>query len=251
MTGAPALTVVVPAFNESSRLPVALPMLVEYLSRWPGAAELLVVDDGSTDATATVAAELLGSMPLARLVKLRAHRGKGAAVRAGMAEAQGDAVAFMDADLATHLDCLEPLIAALESSEVAIGSRSMVGADIRWRSRWERARHTVFARLVRAIAGIPVADSQCGFKAMTAATSSNLVKLSTEDGYAFDVELLALAQSRGWRIVEVPVRWTARSGGHVKAWRDAPAMVVRTMAIRARVRRTSPDGGPAKPAPRI
>ena len=233
----PALSVVVPAFDEADRLPRTLPVLAAHLATWPGGAELLVVDDGSTDDTVGVAERLLADVATARVVRLGAHRGKGAAVRRGLRDATGEAVVFLDADLATDLDDVAKVVVALDGADLAIGSRSIAGADASWRHRGERLRHALFGRTARRITGVPVGDFQCGCKALRAEAAALVADRAREDGFAFDVELLVLARRDGLRIVEVPVRWRAQDGGHVRVVRDAPTMLWRTFAIRRRLGR--------------
>lgn len=234
---APELTVIVPAYDESTRLTRTLPVLLERLADWPGGAELIVVDDGSSDDTAAVATSLTAQSPCATVIGLDRHQGKGAAVRRGLRTATGRAVVFMDADLATDLDCLPPLVAALAEADVAIGSRSMPGSDARWAHGGERLRHQIFGRLAGAVSGVSVRDFQCGFKALRPEAARLVGDTATENGFAFDVEMLVIARNLDLRIVEVPVRWTAQPGGHVRTLRDAPVMLARTLAIRRRSRR--------------
>jgi glycosyltransferase involved in cell wall biosynthesis len=209
----PDVTVIVPAYNEAGRLPETLPRLVERLTSMR--TELLVVDDASDDGTSDVARSILSGVDWGHVVRLDRHRGKGAAVRAGVARASGERVCFMDADLATDLDDLPRLLAALDTSHVAIGSRAAAGSSVSDASLVRVAVGRTYNALVRATTGVPWRDTQCGFKAFRAPVAKVLFGLSAEDGFAFDLEVLLLAQRVGYRISEVPVHWHAVPGSHL------------------------------------
>lgn len=252
--GRPDLTIVIPALNEAARLPASLPRLVEHLATRPGVSEVIVVDDGSSDGTERVARDLVASLPVAEVLRLDRHVGKGAAVRAGVARATGDRIVFMDADLATDLAHLDPVIRALDDAHVVLGSRGAPGAVTTGFSPSGALAHRGFGRLARMATGLPVVDFQCGFKAFRAPAAKLLFHLLREPGYAFDVELLATAGRLGYRIREVPVSWHAMHGSHVRLLPDAASMAVQLARIRRRSSRdlprgrSVPDGGRAVPA---
>jgi glycosyltransferase involved in cell wall biosynthesis len=227
--GRPEVSVVVPAYNEGDRLGDSLGPLRSALKDLDH--EIIVVDDGSKDDTVAVASRLLGSSERGAIVRLPHHRGKGAAVRAGVARASGEAVVFMDADLATDLSQLYETLAALDSHHIAIGSRSAEGSLTLGASAARIHMGRAFYRLARHVTDVPISDFQCGFKAFRASAAKLLFHLSRVDGFAFDVELLVLANKIGYRVAEIPVRWTDVEGGHVRPLRDGPRMaldVVRT-----------------------
>ena len=232
------LTVVLPAYNEAGRLGPALDELFGYLRRrggrgrdgapsaagLPEQVEVLVIDDGSNDGTAAlvVARPEAGGTPIGG-VTLRVitvpHGGKGAAVRAGMLAATGDAVIFADADMATPPDQLPLLVAALADHDVALGSRIQPdGSDM-------RASQPVYRRLLgktfHLLASIwvvgPVKDTQCGFKGFTRAAALDLFERQRITSIVFDVELIYLARRRGYRIAIVPVRWSDKRGSRMRA----------------------------------
>jgi hypothetical protein len=196
--------------------------------------ELIVVDDGSTDGTSDLAAELLRDAARPSLLRLATNTGKGAAVRAGVAHATGKQIVFMDADMATDLEHLEELLAALGTAHVAIGSRSASGAVTTGATRSRAVMGRSFNRWARFVTGADHADFQCGFKAFQAPVAKVLFGLSEVDGYAFDVELLALADRIGYHTVEVPVRWHAVEGSHVRLLRDGPMMGASVLRSRLR-----------------
>jgi dolichyl-phosphate beta-glucosyltransferase len=220
----PGVSIVVPAYNEEVRLERTFAQL-EQRDRLGADVEVIIVDDGSADRTVEVAREHLRRLPRGRLLRLPWHAGKGAAVRSGVAAAQGDAIVFMDADLATDLSALPRLLLALRGADVAIGSRSAPGAVVTGRSSARTALHRGFGMQARHVAGISASDPQCGFKAFRNDAAKILFPMSRLNGFGFDVEILLLADKLGYRIVEIPVRWHAVEGSHVRA-RDPMAMVL-------------------------
>jgi glycosyltransferase involved in cell wall biosynthesis len=236
MRSRPDLTIVLPAYNEAARLPMSLPVLREHLAKRSGSTEVIVVDDGSTDDTVRIGTDLLRGIPLAGVYKLGAHAGKGAAVRAGVARATGHNIVFMDADLATDLEFLDPLVAALDDVDVAIGSRSAPGAITSGVTPSSDAAHRLFNTLSRSLTGLPITDFQCGFKGFRASTGRLLFQLIRERGYAFDVELIALADRLGLDIREVPIHWRAVRGSHVRIVVDSAHMSYQVARIAQRHR---------------
>ena len=231
-----ALSVVVPAYNEARRLKRSLPLLVDLAA--DARAELIVVDDGSDDGTADVAAAHLVGVPGAKIVRLALNSGKGAAVRAGVAHARGRSIVFMDADLATDLNDLPALLEALETADVAIGSRAIPGATVDGASSTRACMGRGFNRLARVVTGLSLGDTQCGFKGFRAPVAQLLFRLGVVDGFAFDVEILALARRMGYRIAEVPVHWRAIPGSRVDVMRDPARMVRDVLLTHARWRHT-------------
>ncbi|TMK83378.1 MAG: glycosyltransferase, partial [Actinobacteria bacterium] len=217
-----ALSVVVPAYNEARRLTLSLPPLLDVVS--DADAELIVVDDGSDDGTAEVAAGLLAGVPGAKVVRLALNSGKGAAVRTGVNHARGRSIVFMDADLATDLH--------------AIGSRVVEGATVDGASSARARMGRTFNRVARAVTGLDLGDTQCGFKAFRAPVAQLLFHLGVVDGFAFDVEILALARRMGYRVAEVPVHWHAVEDSSVDVLRDPGRMVRDVLLTQARWRRT-------------
>ena len=245
MSTARTLAIVLPAYNEADRIGPALDELFGYLrrrgeeardgslgaARLPDAIEVLVVDDGSTDATASIVEarpESSGSTAgVASLRVLRVpHGGKGAAVRAGMLAASADLIVFADADMATPPDQLPLLVAALADHDVALGSRIQPdGSDMRTsQPRYRRALGRVFHALASAWAAGPVQDTQCGFKGFTLEAAHDLFGAQQIRSIVFDVELIYLARRRGYRLAVVPVRWTDRRGSRL---RPRPALALR------------------------
>jgi glycosyltransferase involved in cell wall biosynthesis len=231
-----ALSVVVPAYNEARRLGSSLPILAEVVRRAEG--ELIVVDDGSEDDTAAVVADHLRHVPRAHLVRLPLNSGKGAAVRAGVARARGRAVVFMDADLSTDLDDLPALLAGLDDADVVIGSRAVVGSTVEGSTAARVRMGRTFNCMTRALTGLDMKDTQCGFKAFRAPAAKLLFHLGVVDGFAFDVEILTLARRIGYRVREVPVHWHAVAGSRVNVLRDPAVMARDVLVTNARWRRS-------------
>jgi len=213
--------VIVPAYNEAARLPDTLEAILDLGS---AKTEIIFVDDGSTDSTLSILEAATEDNPYAQVVAAPRNRGKGAAVRLGMAQARGRALVFMDADLATDLSGLEPLIRALDDHQVAIGSRSVNGTVIHDASAKRKRMGASFNRLVRSATDIPFEDTQCGFKAFRAPIGKLLFALGRIDGFAFDVEVLTLARQLDLGVKEIPIQWRQVEGSHVRPIADALRM---------------------------
>ena len=238
MADTPTLTLVVPTYNEADRLADGLARLARAVADGsvdPTSTELLVVDDGSTDGTVSIARELIAAYPHARLLPLPRNRGKGAAVRAGLLDARGDAVAFCDADMAIDPAHLPALCAALDRAPVAVGSRAVHGR-VEYGSRLRTDAGRVFNLAVRALGRVGLDDTQCGFKGFRRGAAVLLALLQTTDGYAFDVEVLWLAGALGLAVEAVPVTWLDVPGSSVQVVPDSIRMLLDVAAARRRPR---------------
>jgi dolichyl-phosphate beta-glucosyltransferase len=242
----PVLSVVVPAYNEERRLPASLGRLLEYLERYEPSFEILVVDDGSRDRTSECVRAL--AHPALTLVRNDGNRGKGYSVRRGMLLARGERRLMTDADLSTPLDELPRLAEALAGgAEVAIGSRAARGAEIAVHQPWYReALGRLFNRGVRLLAVRGIRDTQCGFKLFSARAAEEVFGVALLDGFSFDVEALFIAQSRGYRVVEVPVRWSNDAASRVTLRKGALAFIdllrIRANALLGRYGRAASAG---------
>jgi glycosyltransferase involved in cell wall biosynthesis len=234
------LSIIVPAFNEEHRLPPTLENLHAFLAAQPLRWEIVVVDDGSRDATCAVVERAMAAIPGLRLVRQTPNRGKGAAVRRGMLEARGDIRVMSDADGSMPPDQLPRLLAPILAghAEIAIGSRYADGAhtDAKqpfYRVLWSRLANRVIQRSL-----VPgVRDTQCGFKAFTAEAARDLFGRGRIDGWAFDLEILALARRAGFAIAEVGVAWTDDRRSRVNPLKDLWKVVREAMTIRKNLRR--------------
>jgi dolichyl-phosphate beta-glucosyltransferase len=237
-----SISIIIPAYNEEKRLPAALRQVIEYLRRggWPFA-EILVVDDGSTDGTVQVAERMRAEYPDLRVLRNPGNRGKGYAVRHGMLECRGEWALFTDADLSAPIEELAKLWQAAEQAgvSVAVGSRALDRRLIGVHQSWFRENAgRLFNLSMRLITGLPFRDTQCGFKLFEAGAAREIFRRQLLDGFGFDVEVLFIARRLGYRGVEVPVRWNDVQGTKVSTLRGLAAFLdplrVRWNQIRGR-----------------
>ncbi len=221
------LTIVVPAFNEAHRLGAGMRRFDAAVSA--GAidlerTELVVVDDGSTDATVSTADKLLAALPHHRVVRLPTNRGKGAAVRAGVATARSRYTAYMDADMAIDPLAVPLLLDGLQRHDVAIGSRALPDSMVETTYVVRTLMGRLFNELVTTGTGLGLKDTQCGFKAFRTPVARLLFHLVRIDRFAFDVEILTRARRLGLTITEVPVHWKHVEGSTVHPLHDSVSM---------------------------
>jgi len=234
-TSHPYLSIVVPAYNEETRLGASLKRMLAYFDAQGYPFEILVVDDGSTDGTARVVEQIAAHRPQVRLLSYAANRGKGYAVRYGMLRAQGTRILFSDADLATPIEEVEKLSARLdEGYDIAIGSRDVPGSQLLKRqSILRETGGRLFNKMVQLLAVPGIHDTQCGFKLFTQTAARAVFSRCQVDHFAFDVEALYLAiRLCGYRVAEVPVRWAHQEGSKVRFLRDAWRMLKTLFKIR-------------------
>jgi glycosyltransferase involved in cell wall biosynthesis len=232
-TPAPDLSIVIPSYNEESRLPATLERIAAYLSTYRGEAEVLVVDDGSKDGTAAVAESFRIKIPTLRVVSNGVNRGKGFSVRHGMQEARGRIALFTDADLSVPIEEAGKLIDALGTYDVAIGSRAMDRSLITvHESPFREFAGIIFNKIVRIILWLPFVDTQCGFKAFRREHCRIIFEQQSILRFGFDPELLYLAQRHALRAVEIPVRWGHSPATKVSMLRDSVQMFIEVLTIR-------------------
>ena len=234
----PPFTVVIPCFNEEARIGETLRVTLNYLTANAPDSELIVVNDGSTDGTAEITRNVFPGTKIAtRLLENFPNRGKGAAVRSGLLAAREPIGLFFDADLSTPVGETPKLIEPIANGEVdiAFGSRALDRSLIGVHQPWRREQGgRVFNLLVRVATGLPFWDTQCGFKAFQLDVCRPILEAEHVNGFAFDVELLFLANHAGLRIREIPVRWNHAEGSKVSFFRDSLRMLREVIAIRAR-----------------
>ncbi|HEY2568039.1 MAG TPA: dolichyl-phosphate beta-glucosyltransferase [Candidatus Udaeobacter sp.] len=233
----PPFSLVIPCFNEASRIGESLRLAIDYLTTHAPQSELIVVNDGSTDATAAIAREQLKDAGVeTRLLEDFPNRGKGAAVRSGLLAARKPIGLFSDADLSTPLGETPKLVEPIARGEVdiAFGSRALDRGLIGVHQPWRREQAgRAFNLLVHIATGLPFWDTQCGFKAFRLEVCRPILEAACIDGFAFDVELLYRAQHAGLRIREVPVRWNHAEGSKVQFFKDSLRMLREVVALRA------------------
>ncbi len=214
----PKLSVVIPAYNESQRIAATLHSVDVFLSRQNYDSEIVVVNDGSSDSTAAAVRELQKSISRLRLIDNAQNRGKGWAVKQGMLESSGDIRLFMDADNSTQVSEIKNFLPFFEQGyDLVIGSRRVDGSNIAVHQPWLRdLQGGIFRALVHTFVPLQITDSQCGFKACTAAAAKKIFPAQHIYRWAFDVEILALARKYNFKIKELPVTWVNEAGSHVK-----------------------------------
>lgn len=231
-----SISIIIPAYNEEKRLPSTLEKILGYLqgTDW-GFTEILVVDDGSTDGTATVAARYAQTYPNVRVLRNPGNRGKGYSVRHGMLEAKAAWVLFSDADLSAPIEELGKLWQAVASGvvTVAIGSRALnrklIGVH---QSAFREYGGRVFNLILRLITGLNFWDTQCGFKLFEGSAAKEIFRRQRTEGFGFDAEVLFIARHLGYKIVEVPVRWNHVEGTKMRLFSDTLRMVSDLVVIR-------------------
>ncbi|MFQ3580500.1 MAG: dolichyl-phosphate beta-glucosyltransferase [Chloracidobacterium sp.] len=222
MSETPFLSLIIPAYNESARIAPTLESVGDYFRRATAGVEVIVVDDGSTDATAAVVRQLIPTLAATgvslQVVQNPGNQGKGYSVRHGFLKARGDLVLFSDADLSTPLSETPKLLAPITSEQydAAIGSRDLPDSQIgTHQSALRELAGRTFNRFMRLTTGLSYADTQCGFKAFRRDVFLPVFQSQRVKGFAFDVEILYLARKVGARVAEVPVVWNHAEGSKV------------------------------------
>jgi glycosyltransferase involved in cell wall biosynthesis len=231
---APKYSIVIPAYNESARIRTSIQKILAHIPSQGWNAEVLIVNDGSTDDTAQIVRSYATQNSALHLVENPGNRGKGYSVRNGMLHANGEVILFSDADLSSPIQEADKLFAAIRG-----------GADVVMGSRWLRAElqtqrqplyRQLFGRIfnlaLRIILGLHYRDTQCGFKAFTRRAARQIFPLQHIERWGFDPEILYLARRFGFRIEEVPVRWAHREGTRINPLWDGLRMFVEILRIR-------------------
>ncbi|HEY6301162.1 MAG TPA: dolichyl-phosphate beta-glucosyltransferase [Candidatus Binatus sp.] len=226
------LSIVVPAYNEALRIDTTLRKIRIYAAAQPFPIEVVVVDDGSTDATA----EVVARFPEVRMLRVSPNRGKGHAVRHGALASAGEFVLFTDADLSAPIEEADKLLSALQSgAAAAVGSRALRRELIGVRQPVFRDYSgRIYNLLVRLFTGLRIHDTQCGFKLFRMDATRRAFELQRVEGFGFDPELLFLIERTGGKIVEVPVRWNHDAATKVRFPRDPIRMFADLISLRVR-----------------
>lgn len=235
MRSALQLSIVIPAYNEAKRISRTLETLQEYLQGKNWGAEVIVVNDGSSDKTAEIVELYRSRWNALRLIDNGGNRGKGFSVRNGVLGAQGDVILFTDADLSAPITEAPKLIDPITNGEcdVTFGSRAMnrslIGVH---QSPFRETSGRIFNLFVQGLAGLPFKDTQCGFKAFRRGIAGALFERQTITGFGFDPEILYIAKKRGLRLREIPVRWDHVEGTKVRFLKDSCRMFLDLLRIR-------------------
>ena len=231
------LSVIIPAYNEEARIEETLQRILEHLRYHFDPFEVIVVDDGSTDATCEVVHKIALQDPRVRVLKNPANRGKGYSIRRAILESSHDWLLMTDADLSTPIEELEKLASFSDRHDVIIGSRGLRESRILvHQPRYREAMGRMYNLMVQAAALPGIRDSQCGFKLFRAAAAKDIFSRATIDGFGFDVEVLFIAKKLEYSICEVPIVWINNEMTRVRPVRDSLRMALDLLRIRARHR---------------
>jgi glycosyltransferase involved in cell wall biosynthesis len=235
VTEYPRYSIVIPAYNERLRIIATLDAVVACVRRNHWDAEVIVVNDGSSDETADLVRDFAVHAPEVRLMENPSNRGKGYSVRNGLVHAQGDIVMFTDADLSAPIDEAERLFAAVEEdgADIAIGSRWLATSRQTHRQPLYRQFFgRCFNALTRMVMRLPYADTQCGFKAFTRDAAQTVFQLQTIERWGFDPEILFIARKRRFKVKEVPVSWAHDARTRISYLRDGLQMLKELAIVR-------------------
>jgi dolichyl-phosphate beta-glucosyltransferase len=238
----PTISVIIPAYNEATRIGQSLRTICDYLNQRPEDSELIVVDDGSSDHTADVAEnsfQQAGHVSV-RVMRYEPNRGKGYAVRTGLLAARAPIALFSDADLSTPITETPKLIVPIEQglADLTFGSRALDRSLIGVHQPWRREQGGRLINLiVRLATRLPFWDTQCGFKAFRMSVCRPLIEATSIDRFGFDVEYLHVAYSAGLRLEEIPVRWDHNDGSKLSVWRDTPRLLNEVRTVRRQAQR--------------
>lgn len=235
----PEYSIVIPAYNESARIERALTEVLACVSRMGWAAEVIVVNDGSTDSTAAVVTAFMEEDPRLRLLENPGNCGKGFSVKHGLLQAVGDIVMFTDADLSAPIQEAERLFAAIKGTEgrggvdIAIGSRWLdSGRQTKHQPLYRQFFGRCFNAITRLVMGLPFADTQCGFKAFRRSAAQTVFQLQRIERWGFDPEILFIALKRGYSVREVPVTWGHDERSRISYLKDGIKMLEEILYIR-------------------
>lgn len=230
----PKYSIIIPAFNENARIGATLQRVIAYAAERGWDAEIIAVDDGSTDNTAQIIAAFAQKHPQLRLLQNPGNRGKGYSIRNGMLQAQGEILLFSDADLSSPIEEADKLWAAIAGgADIAIGSR-WLRSDLQTQRQpvYRQVFGRIFNLILRIVLGLNFKDTQCGFKAFTRRAATAIFPLQRIERWGFDPELLYLARKFGFKVAEIPVAWAHREGTRISPLRDGPQMFVEMLKIR-------------------
>lgn len=230
----PLLSIVIPAYNEAApdRLPNSLKQITAFVASQPYKIEVIIVNNNSTDDTLAIAEKVAGEYDYIRVIT-ETTQGKGAAVRAGMNIATGDFLFICDADLSMPIEEVVKFLPPQNTDyDIAIASREAKGAKRIGEPEMRHIMGRVFNFIVKVLAVRGLNDTQCGFKCFKREVANDIFPYQTINGWAFDVELLFIAQKRGYNIIEVPITWYYKAQSKIKPFGDSIKMVMETLKVR-------------------
>jgi len=227
-------SIVIPAYNESRRIERSLQKVLAYLAHQRWDVEVIIVNDGSRDNTADIVRRYVDANPVLRLIENPGNRGKGYSVRNGMLHARGDVMLFSDADFSAPIEEAPKLFEQIEAgADVAIGSRWIrTEVQTHKQSLHRQLFGRVFNLALRLALGLRFKDTQCGFKAFSRRAADTIFPLQKIERWGFDPELIFLAEKKGFKVVEVPVRWAHEQGGSIHPIRDGLRMLLEVLKVR-------------------
>ena len=232
----PLLSIIIPAYNEASRLPHTLEQVFSFLEGEDYLAEVIVVENGSNDQTLSLAQDLTAKYPKLRVLH-NEKAGKGLAVKRGLLEAKGEYRIFCDADLSMPIEEVRRFIPPNVDSDIVIASREVEGAVRYDEPEFRHFTGRIFNLLIRSLALPKLHDTQCGFKCFRADIVEDIFQHQSIDGWAFDVEILFIARMRGYEIVELPIPWYYNDESKINVLRDSFHMFFDLLKIRQNARR--------------
>jgi dolichyl-phosphate beta-glucosyltransferase len=228
----PLLSIIIPAYNEETRLPASLEQIIDFAGQQSFGIEVVVVDDGSADRTPTLVDEFHDRFPFISVVR-NPHRGKGYAVKTGMLSARGEYLFLCDADLSMSIGQVVTFFAPHERGyDIVIGSREVDGAQRYDEPAYRHLMGRVFNQIVHLFAVRGFQDTQCGFKSFKRDVARRVFSLQTMDGFGFDVEILFIAQRLGYHIFELPIAWYHVSNSRISPLRDTFKMFRDVVQVR-------------------
>lgn len=228
----PYLSLVIPAYNEQARLPYTLGEIERFVAEHDLDCEIIVVDNGSDDATSVVVQQAMLRSSHLRLMRTD-RRGKGLAVRTGVLAAAGQVVLFADADLSWSLDDLLRLPALVSTrAPIVIGSREGQGSHRVGEPFYRHLMGRIFNGIVQRLAVPGIEDTQCGFKAFRGDVARAVFSQQRLRGFGFDVEVLFIARHLGFEVREVPLQWEHKENSRVQPLADSLRMLADVLAVR-------------------
>jgi glycosyltransferase involved in cell wall biosynthesis len=229
----PFLSLIIPAYNEESRLPTTLQKIDDYLKSQPFSSEVLVIENGSNDRTFSIAQDFVKDHKNFN-VQRTAERGKGLAVRQGMLAATGEFRMMLDADLSMPVDQISRFVPPAQiETDIVIASREAAGAIRYNEPSYRHIGGRVINAMIKLFALPGLQDTQCGFKCFRAKVAENLFSRQTILGWSFDVEILYIARLRGYSVVELPIPWYFSEQSHVRPIHDAFQLLLDLLRIRS------------------